>query len=400
MDNEHSNSIWIGLLMSLVGQTGANYGMLVQKQALNEGKVLAVKWWIGLVLFCVFEIITSSALYFASASIISTLQSYQLVCNAFLAPAIIPGEKLSKKTGYGCLILIIFCICAVFSHPDQGATGITIDKLKEFFGRTWVILLLVFLGTTFVALSTWSFLLIRKGKAPKIFSLALLASIAATSTTLCLKAMFLVIKHADASLIILLIIMTLIISIGSFGFTNVALNYYEALSVVPIFNSLTQVMRVIVAGLLFDEFINVSGIRLFCFFSCVTFIVTSTFLLSLFTTQEKRISSTDRAGLLLDEPIAEDEILPPLSTAHSVRETTQRFARSISRDFLEGAHAHVPKEKRETLVLPSAVSLITANLSVQHTSPRHRASSDAGSSYSAPVGEDVSPITARTNGSA
>eukprot|EP00397_Hematodinium_sp_SG-2012_P020846 GEMP01021503.1.p1 GENE.GEMP01021503.1~~GEMP01021503.1.p1 ORF type:complete len:373 (+),score=48.20 GEMP01021503.1:175-1293(+) len=343
--------MWIGVTLSLCGQTGAIYGMLVQKSALNDDKLLGCKWWIGLLIFVTFELVTSLALKFAPASVMSSIQSFQLVINALFAPLILPGERLTATTTIGCGFLLIACTCAVLAYPDEKSPDITPFQLSEMLRRAWVILMLVTLVLIFFGLACRAFFQIRKGTAPDLFSIGILTAVSATSTTICIKSMFEVWSSSGSALIVFLSCATVILSLGSFGFTNVAFRYYEALSVVPICNSLTQVMRVIVSGLIFNEFLHLSAWRLSVFFTCVAFVVATTFLLSIYTLHEERelhIELEDRVPPSLEQALTADvDEMMAAEAASSSRPhgsfatpISRALARTMSRDFVQGISSH------------------------------------------------------------
>jgi len=347
----------LGICLSLLGQIGSNYGMLVQKKSVNEERTLGLKWWLGLILIVVFEIVTSAALFFAPASVISSLSSFSLIINAVLAPFVIPGEKLTWRLFIGCSCLLTACVCSVIAYPNVNSPRLSPRQLADLMGRPWIVTLLVLMAVLFIGMSIRYLLQHRKGLAPPLFALGTVAALSATSTTITTKAASTVIGESTPTLPILLILSTIILSLGSFGFTNLAFVYYEALSVVPIMNSLTQVMRIIVAGLVYNEFSQLTTVRAVLFFLCVSSVVIITFLLSLYTLIEKR----DQSLLVADDQQSSLELPLTFDVEESVAECRLRdgvrMANALSVNFKHGLCPEL-KDVRITLIMPTSQNMI------------------------------------------
>jgi len=369
----------LGVLISLTGQTGSSYGMLLQKSALNENKLLGNAWWTGVFIFVVGEVVTAAALGFATPCILGALQSYQLVVNALLAPVVIPGEELTMRTGICCFGLILACIFSIVIYGETKEDSYDADKLQQMFSRPWVIMIIVLLMLTLAFLVLRYYWIRRTNRVLDLFSLGIIIAITSTTTTLLLKAMF-ELMHTDGSVILcgLLLLATILVSGIPFAFTNVALKYYEALSVVPICNSLTQVSRIVVAGLFFNDFSYMTVSRRVFFFLSVAVVVTGTFIISLFTQQEEREHALSRRGSTTTGRLSEGDIQD--SSPDEPMNVLNR--RSITQEFVHGTRSPTNKieSMSQMLLMPSAQSLITNN---------HKGRSDSLSV----------PITASTTGS-
>lgn len=352
-------SQWFGILISLTGQTGSSYGMLLQKSALNDNLLMGIRWWVGVLIFVVSEVVTATALGFATPSILGALQSYQLVVNALLAPIVIPSEALSMRTALACFGLILSCFFSIIIYGETKEDRFDTHKMQRMFARPWVIAIITLLLLTLGGLLFRFFRHRKRNKVVDLFSLGIIIAITATATTLLLKSMF-ELLHTDGTLpmCIMLLLSAILVSAVPFTFTNVALNYYEALSVVPICNSLTQVCRIVVAGLFFNDFVEMSVVRRIFFFCSVGVVVTGTFIISLFTHQEEKQKDTRRSNT---SGRSSEEEHPELRDDAS-RVWVNR--KSLTEEFVQATRSPTNKQDsiNQMLLMPSAQALITNNM--------------------------------------
>jgi len=120
-DSFSSYSWILGVVISVVGSTTTNFGMILQKQfQMSQGELPVYRWWIGLTFFLGGQMLNGLALAFASESLLAALGAFALVSNTILAPIML-NETLSPIHIVSTLLIMTGLAMIVFfsSHDTK-----------------------------------------------------------------------------------------------------------------------------------------------------------------------------------------------------------------------------------------------------------------------------------------
>ncbi len=115
-----------------------------------EAKLLSKTWVIGMLLFSLGSFLNFLSFSYAAQSLLASLGSVQFVTNVFFAHAIIK-EPIRKRTIIGTIILVVgVCLVVAYSCHGNPATTYSLDELEKLFVRQEFVIYMIVLGTIWI----------------------------------------------------------------------------------------------------------------------------------------------------------------------------------------------------------------------------------------------------------
>lgn len=115
-----------------------------------EAKLLSKTWVIGMLLFSLGSFLNFLSFSYAAQSLLASLGSVQFVTNVFFAHAIIK-EPIRKRTIIGTIILVVgVCLVVAYSCHGNPATTYSLEELEKLFVRQEFVVYLIVLCTIWI----------------------------------------------------------------------------------------------------------------------------------------------------------------------------------------------------------------------------------------------------------
>ncbi|KAF4667334.1 COP9 signalosome complex subunit 2 [Perkinsus chesapeaki] len=222
-------------------------------------------WLLGFAVFLSGQLISMWALGMAPQSMLSSLGSFSLVSNSFLAPLIL-NEQHNSMSIYATVLLVAGSVMVVLfsQHSDEENTP---EELARNLRGFPFIIMMITIAALLVGLATRAYRLrkIQQMLEPIYFGMvsALLGALSVLFAK-CVSTLLhtLVSKHDDESdgigiatgTAILIFTLSALCSLMSVYFMNLGLICFKALYILPVYYSLAIVFQTITGGVFFKEF--------------------------------------------------------------------------------------------------------------------------------------------------
>jgi len=308
----------LAICLVCVAYFGISIGYLLMKRAIDKDGLLGLEWFLGAVLFCVFELVKLGSYAMAPVSIIACFSGFSYIINMLLAPLMVPGEKWCRSIIVYTILLTCICTGIVAIYPDVQTKSISVAKLGEVLYTP----LTVSYATVSVMVSIATMMHMvgryRRGEKPNLFCIGAVQAIGSASSILFIKSAWLI-QEEHKGITAALLLIGVAFAFVSFVLMNVAFQHYSALVVVPVMGPMTQILRIVLCGFVFHEFDDMNTIRAFWFSAGVSAAVFVSFLLGLDKKQ------TDRTfNIFLHDCLVDIEKRPLRSARSSARSSVDQ----------------------------------------------------------------------------
>lgn len=321
--NKFGDHMWLlAIPISLVGSTATVSGLLVQKMShipdeQQDGETksgmfyfLDRMWIGGFALFVTGNLICWMALGMAPNSVLSCFNSWNVIFTFLIAPRWFPKcftKAISSKSMYCAAFLVVGCCWVAVAGPRSYRLR-TVEHLRLLFTYPAFHWCCVVVGIAYVAsLARYCLHLVRvKNWDP--LATAQISGVASTSA-----AYAVIFSKCTSSLVqtsfashhnevkqdfFIYLVLTAIFGALQIHFLNVALHHGEAAFVVPIYESSSMAMQIVVGGMLFQEYAHFTFAQHMVFWPGVVVVLIAVVALCRFAMdeneQEEKLVETER----------------------------------------------------------------------------------------------------------
>lgn len=273
--------IWIGIVLSIVGDLLISVAMNVQKDAHNRligtdiSYVRSWRWWIGLILMAAGEIGNFTAYGFAPASLVAPIGTSAVVANAILA-TIFLKEKIRARDITGITLGVVGTFFLIkFSQKEESMLTATdiVDNLQK-------IPLIIYLVIELIAFLVLVYLHYRR-KYVKVVTILIQVALLGSLTVISAKAVSSMISLSFSGynqllhpVFYVMVVIMVVSIVGQVRYLNQAMAVFDATVVMPT-NFVFFTVSAILSGIIFyGEFngLSVLQVFMFCFGAVVSFI--------------------------------------------------------------------------------------------------------------------------------
>lgn len=290
--SDDSEDQWyIGVIISILGSVLSNFGVNTQKYSMIQEVVHGRSrpyakqpfWLLGLLGVIVGAILDFAALGFAAQSLITPVGGFTMVANLFFANFWL-GESITRLDIISTFA-IIAGIVLIAAFADKSNQCYTLDSLKCLYKRTAFIPYAVLVGGLIVLVYVAVVILRKRAKAmqdgekteswfyKRLCSIlpllcALLSGLIGAQSVLFAKSTIEILKstargnHEFSNYVTYLIIIAMFLAIlGQIHWLAVALSEFDAVVIVPVFQSVFVSFTIIAGAAYFGEFRNFNHLQ-------------------------------------------------------------------------------------------------------------------------------------------
>jgi magnesium transporter len=304
---------WIlGSCIALCAAVMANTGLNLQKlshlentyydpftrkrprpQSEKAGMMTRPRWWIGITLIVMASICDFAALSFAAQSIVATLGSLSLVANALIAPMIV-NEKITSREWKAIALIMTGDVFAVLFGQHASETYTFNGLMSLYYTTSFAIyaacvsiaivviyMSINYIETTYLAPPNedgsreFRYTYNPRSCVAKYhkFSHAMLSGIIGAQSVLLGKSCAELVKtmiagrgNLFAHFSTYILLATMVLSIfGQLSFLNFALERFDALIVIPVFQTFWTLVSVIGGFVFYKEYLNLQALQVIMF---------------------------------------------------------------------------------------------------------------------------------------
>lgn len=266
---------WMGIMATMLGATMTVLGFIVQKgshkQTAGRQVIYWLEWrWImGLVIWFLGQILCYAADGLANRSLLACFNCWNIVVVFVLAPFCL-GEAIAPQALCGASITVLGCVWVVLAGPKTYYQH-TVKSLQD----EWIsppFLCVASFSALFAAVLLSSTFCRKSASGPMPVQYAALSAVCAWYATLlskCSSSLVVTSVHARSQLgywqFWIFPVGVLVFGVLQMHVLNLALKVGCAVSVLPVYESLSMTGQVILCGIFFNEFrgFNLSQLGLF-----------------------------------------------------------------------------------------------------------------------------------------
>jgi magnesium transporter len=351
---------YIGVLLSIASSISSNLGVNMQKYSMTReasrpgeerAYICQPLWGIGLVLVITGSLGDFAALGFAAQSLAVPVGALTMVANVIFAHFWL-GENLSRRDMLATFLVTIGVILTA-AFGDKSAQCYTMDDLLSLYTEPtflgYVAFVLPLMMTLYFLAKRADNVLKNKGSASdeyggwrKIHSLLypILSGFWGAQSVLFAKSIAEMVKltargHNQFTFVSLIIAICMVITVFTqIHFLAQGLQHFDAIFVVPVFQSAFIVGAILVGATYFKEFSNFSTLQIIFFPTGISIVILGVMLLSL-----RKMSSSPSIQTMPDKDARESEML---FTRRKVRADVTPGVVQLFRDlkgkFVGGTH--------------------------------------------------------------
>jgi len=287
-----TSSLWyVGVIVSIFGSVASNFGVNTQKysmiQEIRTGRERPYArqpiWLLGMILVILGAVADFGALGFAAQSLITPVGGFTMVANLFFASMWL-GEKITRLD-FMSTFLIIGGIILIAAFADKSAQCFTLENLKCLYKRKQFKVYAVFVGAAILGMYLLIVWLRRKTKKMKEESktdtkqyerliailplaCATLSGLIGAQSVLFAKSVIEILKSQAngsddlKSGVSWLIIFAMLSAIfGQIHWLATGLSQFDAVVIVPVFQSVFVTFTIIAGASYFGEFRNFNQLQ-------------------------------------------------------------------------------------------------------------------------------------------
>jgi len=410
----------LGLAMSFAGNFVNSVGYILQKIGYRhlmktqevdpDASIVKEPYWvIGFVTYAVGSLTHGAALGFASQALLVPMEGVTLVANAFLAPVFL-GEKLGKMELIGSAVCCVGIVTTVLFGPNSEQEFTTTDLLEFYITPQFLVYGILQCSAGVVS---WLFLQIvqRKNKKegvvydgtdgtmikPRARRTALLhvsiAGILAAFNVLFLKTVSTIFLNSPEPASerfalpwpYMFFVLFVLCNFSMEVWKQRALQQFESVYIVPVFQAALIVLAVLTGGGYFKEFNDMKPVNLLIFGSGLSIVAGGVFCLA--------FEMESKLGKILH-----DKILPRLRVLKAFGMKPEDIGRLSAEQQADIGGATVyPVEDPDLHPLPAVPSLGISMGGSKNPSRAHSVSHSAKNSRRASVATEGTAVIARAN---
>lgn len=300
----------VGIPISICGATLTVLGLMVQKSSHGPmvdddpqedkslfGYCCNCRWIGGLLLLLAGNAITWVALGLAPNSVLCCFNSFNIILTMVIAPTWF-GEVVSPRTKWCAGALVIGCCWVAVTGPRSYRLQ-TVDHINELFGFPAFKVCAVCIATFFLA-SLVRYLHVRTKKdwePTTVWQILSMSSISASCAVMFSKCTSALVQASVVTQqsqmkdqFFMYLAFSLVCGLSQLHFVNEGLKHAEASFCIPIYESMSMALQIVVGGMLFQEYHSFSWGQHLSFWPGVCMVVCGVFFLVKFADND-RVSS-------------------------------------------------------------------------------------------------------------
>eukprot|EP00397_Hematodinium_sp_SG-2012_P026119 GEMP01027338.1.p1 GENE.GEMP01027338.1~~GEMP01027338.1.p1 ORF type:complete len:417 (+),score=48.28 GEMP01027338.1:23-1273(+) len=373
----------VGAFLCILSCFVANFGLLLQKQALIRVSTAAghetrsswrnPRWVLGFFIFILGQLISVQALSLTPQSVLGALSGFSLVSNSFLAPVML-GEKCTYMHLLSTIMLVSGSICVVsFASSPANNGDLTMERVESLLRRPQAVAVFVgsisFVGALYirgrVAVMHRTSPLTKQPYPADPFTFAITSAILGAFSVTMTKGASTVLRteYSENPAVLYHPILALMMAFGiscavsSVWALNMGIFYYDALYIIPLYYSLALLFQSGFGGAIYDEFSSMNTVQVAGFLSGVVVNVLGVWTLSIANAVE--VANTPFVGHLRRAKSCPGEF-DSVDQASELRKRSLKaiFRRSFSFDIAIRDSEHLEAEPSRPLLQVRALNAV------------------------------------------